>query len=166
VDFKNTVIIMTSNVGTLRPSAAFGFGTEEQKARFDEMSESMLRELRRIFRPELLNRVDEIIVFHPLTKDQIVRIVDLMVEKVRAQLAERQISLQLSEAARQLLAEKGFDEEYGARPLRRTIQRLVENPISRGLLEQQFREGDTIIVDAQNGEIVPRLLVESKAAAS
>jgi ATP-dependent Clp protease ATP-binding subunit ClpC len=158
VDFKNTVIIMTSNIGSRHVRASVGFAEPGEEARdsYEEMRKEMLDDLRRTFRPELLNRIDEIIVFHPLSQEEIRQIVDLMMDKVRAQLRERGLSLELTEEARTLLSEEGFDENYGARPLRRAIQRLVENPISRGLLEGAFREGDTIRLEVEEGKIVPR----------
>jgi ATP-dependent Clp protease ATP-binding subunit ClpA len=159
VDFKNTVVIMTSNIGSQWMKASLGFTPEQRQADFEAMKERMLEELRRVMRPELLNRIDEIIIFHPLDREQIRRIVDLMVKRVEGQLGERAITLQLTDAARDLLGEAGFDEEYGARPLRRTIQRLVENPISGGILRGEFRAGDTVIVDVEAGKIAPRLLV-------
>jgi len=167
VDFKNTVIILTSNIGTGETSRAIGFGElgASTGVRYEEMRERMLDELRRLFRPELLNRLDEIIVFRPLTREQVRRIVDLMIHRVREQLTERKLDLQLTDAARDLLADKGFDETYGARPLRRTIQRLVENPISRGILEGRFREGDTVVVDVEGDTVVPRLREPSEATA-
>ena len=166
VDFKNTVVIMTSNIGTQWMKASLGFKIEQEQREFEDMRTRMLEELRRVMRPELLNRIDEIIVFHPLTREQIRRIVDLMVKRVEQELSERSISLQLTDSARDLLAEAGFDEEYGARPLRRTIQRMVENPISKGILQGQFREGDTVIVDVEEGRIVPKLLVPAGRAAT
>ena len=167
VDFKNAVVIMTSNIGTQwMKAAALGFRVEQEEADFQAMKTRMLEELRRIMRPELLNRMDEIIVFHPLTREQIRRIVDLMVARVGKELEERRMSLQLTDAARDVLAEAGFDEEYGARPLRRTVQRMVENPISKGILEGQFREGDTVIVDVEEDHLVPRLLVPAGRAAT
>jgi ATP-dependent Clp protease ATP-binding subunit ClpC len=165
VDFKNTVIIMTSNIGTQwMKAAALGFGVEREQADFEAMKARMLEELHRVMRPELLNRIDEIIVFRPLTREQIRRIVDLLVKRVERQLSERKISLQLTEEARDMRAEVGFDEEYGARPLRRTIQRLVENPISSGILRGEFREGDTVVVDVEDGKIAPKLLVPADRA--
>ena len=159
VDFKNTVVVMTSNIGSqwARPP---GFGKGEDTS-FERMRERMLEDLRRTFRPELLNRIDEVVVFRPLTRDQIKLIVDLMIKKLQDRLAERKISLQLTEEARSLLAEQGFDETFGARPLRRTIQRLVENPVSKGILEGSFKEGDTIIVDAEGDQIVTRVVVKT-----
>ncbi len=158
VDFKNTVIIMTSNLGSQHVrsgSLGLGGGIED----FKRTREEMLAELRRTFRPEMLNRIDEIIVFRPLTKEQIEQIVDLMLDRVSEQLSERGIKLQSTPAARSLLAKEGFDPEYGARPLRRTVQRLVENPIARGILQGEHREGDTIELDVDDGKLVTRLLV-------
>jgi len=172
VDFKNTVIIMTSNIGgQWATEGSIGFPDDEDKAKesFEKMKDQMLSDLRYHFRPELLNRIDEIIVFHPLNHEQIEQIVDLMIDEVRQQLEERKIKIELTEQAKKLLASEGFNEVYGARPLRRTIQRLVENPISKGILEKEFREGDTIVVDVEEGKIIPRLLVETekeKGAAS
>jgi ATP-dependent Clp protease ATP-binding subunit ClpB len=128
VDFRNTVLIMTSNV---RSADA----------------------LRDVFRPEFLNRIDEVIEFRPLSKDQIAEIVELQLAKLRERLAERRIELELTDAAKEALAEAGWDPAYGARPLKRAIQRLVENPLALRLLEGDFADGDTIRVDAEDGEI-------------
>src|SRR5574340_606715 len=154
VDFRNTVLIMTSNLGSqqVRSTRSIGFGREGEIA-FNTIREGMLSELRRTFRPELLNRIDEVIVFEPLGKQQIERIVDLMLDRVRVQLSEKKIALEVTEPARALLATEGFDPEYGARPLRRTIQRLVENPIARGLLRGEFREGDTVVLNVEGGQL-------------
>jgi len=158
VDFKNTVVIMTSNLGSqYLHSGALGLGHGPGVQDFAHVREEMLADLRRTFRPELLNRIDEIIVFQPLTQQQIEQIVDLMLGRVQAQLSERNIKLQPTDAARALLAKEGFDPEYGARPLRRTIQRLVENPIARGLLQGEFREGDTVVLEVAEDKLVPRL---------
>ena len=128
VDFRNTVLIMTSNV---RSADA----------------------LRDVFRPEFLNRIDEVIEFQPLSKEQIAEIVELQLARLRERLAERRIELELTDAAKQTLAEAGWDPAYGARPLKRAIQRLVENPLALRLLEGDFADGDTIRVDAEDGEI-------------
>jgi ATP-dependent Clp protease ATP-binding subunit ClpC len=163
VDFRNTVIIMTSNLGSqqVRSTRAIGFGRDGERD-FARVKEGMLGELRRTFRPELLNRIDEVIVFEPLTQQQIEQIVDLMLSRVQEQLSERHITLQATPAAKALLAEQGFDPEYGARPLRRTIQRLVENPIARGILRNEFRDGDTVELDVEDEQIVPRLVVPAQ----
>jgi ATP-dependent Clp protease ATP-binding subunit ClpB len=129
VDFRNTVLIMTSNV---RNEAA----------------------MRETFRPEFLNRIDEIVEFEPLTRDQIGEIVELQLARLRARLTERGLSLDLTDAAKEHLAEAGWDPTYGARPLKRAIQRQVENPLALRLLEGEFEEGDTVRVDAVDGELV------------
>jgi len=160
VDFKNTVIIMTSNLGSQHMrSGSLGLGASTEETSFEQTQEQMLAELRKTFRPELLNRIDEIVVFQPLSREQIEKIVDLMLEKVREQLKERQISLDVTEPARLFLAKEGFDPEYGARPLRRTIQRLVQNQVARGILQGEYRDGDTVVLDMEDGKLVPRLLV-------
>jgi ATP-dependent Clp protease ATP-binding subunit ClpC len=159
VDFKNTAIIMTSNLGSQHVrSGSLGLAGGEGED-FKRTREEMLAELRRTFRPELLNRIDEIIVFQPLTKEQIEQIVDLMLDRVREQLSERGIKLESTKQACAFLAKEGFDPEYGARPLRRTVQRLVENPIARGILQGEYREGDTVELDVEKGKLLPRLLV-------
>ena len=159
VDFRNTVIIMTSNLGSQHTRATtMGFGKAEQYD-FAKVREAILGELRRVFRPELLNRIDEIIVFDPLTQPQILQIVDLMLGRVQEQLDERHITLRATPEAKLKLAEEGFDPEYGARPLRRTIQRLVENPVARGILQGEYRDGDTVALEVEDSKLIPRLVV-------
>jgi ATP-dependent Clp protease ATP-binding subunit ClpC len=173
VNFKNTVIIMTSNIGSTKigKMAAIGFkaAPEEQRA-FEEIKEEVLKELTRTLRPEFLNRVDEIIVFHPLSKEQIKQIVDIMMVRVQKELKAQGISIELTEAAKDLLAEKGYDPNLGARPLRRTIQRLVENPLSSKILRGEFVSGDSIIADAVEGKLTfkkkKREIKDQKEAAS
>jgi ATP-dependent Clp protease ATP-binding subunit ClpB len=109
--------------------------------------------LREFFRPEFLNRVDEIVEFQPLSRDQIGEIVELQLQRLRARLAERGLDLVLTPAAKELIAEAGWDPAYGARPLKRALQRLVENPLAKRLLEHEFTDGDTVMVDAENGEL-------------
>jgi len=161
VNFRNTVIIMTSNMGSHLIEAIPAEATPaDAEMRYERMHDQVTEELRRQMRPELLNRIDEVIVFHALNREQITRIVDLLLKRTAASLAERKMTLEVTDAAKRVLAEQGFDPLYGARPLRRTIQRLLENPISNGILRREFTEGDTIVVDADsNGKIVPRLLV-------
>ena len=110
--------------------------------------------LRDVFRPEFLNRIDEIVEFRPLEREQLAEIVELQLERLRQRLAERGLSLELTDAAKEIVLEAGWDPAYGARPLKRALQRLVENPLAKALLEEQFAEGDTVRVDAQNGELV------------
>jgi len=154
VDFKNTVIIMTSNAGVelIKREASLGFAAKrnEVKARtqsYEDMRGKVLGEVKKVFRPEFLNRLDEIIVFHELTEEQLRSIVDLMVKDLQQRLAERKVGVELTEEAKSWLAEVGFDPLYGARPLRRAIERHVENPLSTKLLRGEFKEGDTILVD-------------------
>ncbi len=154
VDFKNTVIIMTSNLGTadLR-KASVGFAKADEAVTHDRMTSKVNDALKQHFRPEFLNRIDEVIVFHELTKDEITEIVDLYMRRIREQLESQGISVELTRAAKYLVVEKGYDAMMGARPLRRALQRFVEDPLSEKILWKEFRAGDTIIVDTENGEI-------------
>jgi ATP-dependent Clp protease ATP-binding subunit ClpC len=162
-DFRNTVIIMTSNVGEHHAHggkhATIGFSTGEETVTdtgYEALQARGLNDLKGIFRPELLNRIDEVVVFLPLGLPEIEQIVDLMMAAVRANLQERGLAIEVTEAARELLAKEGYAPAYGARPLRRVIQRQVENQISRGILDGTFKEGATIVVDAKEGKIVAR----------
>ncbi|MDD5081973.1 MAG: AAA family ATPase [Dehalococcoidales bacterium] len=154
VDFKNTVVIMTSNVGAemIKRDMTIGFATQknETKARkqaYDVMKEKVLAEMRKTFRPEFINRIDEIIVFHELGEEQLRSIVDLMVNDLQKRLSEHKLQLQLTEPAKSWLARTGYDPVYGARPLRRVIERYIENPLSSGLLRGEFSPGSTILID-------------------
>src|SRR6059036_1838662 len=157
VDFKNTVIIMTSNLGTRDiqkgPGIGFAIAGDDQMS-YDKMKDRVMDELKRSFRPEFLNRIDEVIVFHSLTRDNVKDIVDLMMKRVREQLKAKDLDIVLTEQSKDVLAEKGYDPSLGARPLRRTIQRMVEDPLSEKLLWKEFRAGQTVIVDARDGEII------------
>jgi len=148
VDFKNTVIIMTSNVGSHWLHELDGMDEEEVQRQVRQR----LRE--EGFRPEFINRIDEIIVFHQITREQMKDIVDIQINRLRSRLEERHITLQVTDAARNLLAEMGFDPQFGARPLKRVIQREIENRIAHGILDGTIREGDTVVVDAKDGKIV------------
>ncbi len=157
VDFKNTVIIMTSNLGTrdIQKGPGVGFAARpDEKMTYEKMKERVMEELKRSFRPEFLNRIDEVIVFHSLLREDVKQIVDLMMKRVREQLKSKDVDIELTDSAKEVLAEKGYDPSLGARPLRRTIQRMVEDPLSEKLLWKEFRAGQTIIVDAQDGEVV------------
>jgi len=154
VDFKNTVIIMTSNVGVelIKRDMTIGFAPsrDEDKTRkqaYEGMKEKVMGEVKKTFRPEFLNRIDEIIVFHELTEEQLGSIVDLLIGDLSKRLADRKLGVELTEGAKSWLVEKGYDPLYGARPLRRDIERYIENPLSTGLLRGEFNQGDTIIVD-------------------
>jgi ATP-dependent Clp protease ATP-binding subunit ClpB len=154
VNFKNTVVIMTSNIGSelWGSEAARQRGNEEQVYSLTRNSELVAR-LRQHFRPEFLNRVDEIIVFHSLTMEDLVRIVDIQLERLRKLLAERKIGLELTEAAKRYLAEKGYDPVYGARPLKRTIQRELQDPLALKILEGEFDDGDVVMAEVKDGEL-------------
>ncbi|MCH9018158.1 MAG: AAA family ATPase, partial [Chloroflexi bacterium] len=157
IDFRNTLIIMTSNLGTsgLR-QRAFGFRTDD-KAGEDEdkkLRESVNAALKETFRPEFLNRIDETIIFHPLTQEQIVRVVGLMIKDVQGRLEERGITFELTADANLWLGKEGYDPVYGARPLRRAITRFLENPMSKGILSGEFTSGDHILVDAATEGLV------------
>jgi len=158
VDFRNTVIIMTSNAGVdlIKKEGRIGFATStreqqaESRKNYELMKEKVMAEVRKLFRPEFLNRIDEIIVFHELTEEQLGQVVDLMVKELAERLAERKIKLELTDKAKSWLAREGYDPVYGARPLRRAIERFVENPLSSMILRSELSEGDTVIVDADN----------------
>ncbi len=157
VDFKNTVLIMTSNLGTadLRKSSV-GFAKASEAVSYERMKAKVHDALKVHFRPEFLNRIDEVIVFHELSRDEVVQIVDLMVRRVSDQLMSQGIALELTDAAKVLLAEKGYDPTLGARPLRRAIQQQIEDPLSERILWKEFRVGETVVVDVEDGEIVFR----------
>jgi len=172
VDFKNTVVIMTSNVGVelIKREASLGFATkrDEAKARkqsYEDMKGKVMAEVKKTFRPEFLNRLDDIIVFHELTEEQLRSIVDLMVKELQERLAERKLGVELTEGAKLWLAKKGYDPMYGARPLRRAIERYVENPLSTKVLRGEFKEGDTIIVSLKGDTLTFTAKVTTKAAA-
>src|SRR5947208_6070278 len=163
VDFKNTVIIMTSNVGAqmLSQEKRLGFNEEvrprEQTERaYESMRNRVMEELKRAFRPEFLNRVDESIVFHQLTRDEIHQIVDLMLRQVNKQLATQGLSLRVDDSVRELLSEEGYDANYGARPLRRAVQRMIEDPLSEQVLLGRFSEGDRIEGFVDDGNLAFR----------
>ncbi|CAN5476477.1 ATP-dependent Clp protease ATP-binding subunit [soil metagenome] len=157
VDFRNTIIIMTSNVGAdqIMQRTGFGFGVagsdeEQERHEYESMRERVLGQLRQMFRPEFLNRIDNVIVFHSLTQPQIRQIVDLQLARVRTQLEEKEITIEFTIEAMDLLGERGYDPQYGARPLRRIIQNLIEDPVAEGLLEGRFSGGDHIEVDVED----------------
>jgi len=150
VDFKNTVLIMTSNLGTgdLR-KASIGFAKGSEAVSYERMKEKVNAALKAHFRPEFLNRIDDVIVFHELAKQEVIQIADLLLQRTRDQLALQGIGLELTPAARALIADKGYDPQLGARPLRRAIQSMVEDQLSEKLLWKEFRSGETIIVDTE-----------------
>ena len=168
IDFKNTVVIMTSNVGAkdITRNRTLGFGNADTRASFDKMSEKVKEELNHTFNPEFLNRLDDVIVFHPLSKEHIALIVTILLKDVQKRLGEEELTLKLSDQATEFLVKNGFDENYGARPLKRAIQKWIEDPLSEKILLAEFSKGDEIDVDvAPDGEKLEfRVLASSPKA--
>jgi len=158
VDFRNTVIIMTSNVGAemIKKTGAIGFLRDTDQAKYEDMKDRLLEDVKRTFRPEFLNRIDDIIVFHSLADNHLTQIVSLMLQEVVDRVAEAGYQLEVTDAAKLLIAHEGNDPTYGARPLRRAIQRLVENGLATELLAGNFKDKGRVIVDAEDGHIVFR----------
>ncbi|MDO8736588.1 MAG: ATP-dependent Clp protease ATP-binding subunit, partial [Thermoleophilia bacterium] len=163
VDFRNTIVIMTSNIGakTIAKESPLGFAAiEEDGMSYDDMKTNITGELKRVFRPEFLNRVDEVIVFHKLDRADITSIVDLMIARVSQQLAERQVLIELTVPAKELLVEKGFDPGMGARPLRRAIQQYVEDLLADEVLAGAIPDGSTVLVDRKDDRTFMTLLAK------
>ncbi len=161
VDFKNTVIIMTSNLGTKDLSKNIGFSHTSSEDNYEKMKAKVSEELKKYFRPEFLNRIDETIVFHELTREEVKQIVDLMMERIYEQLKNSDLEILLSDEAKEFLSSEGYDREFGARPLRRAIQRLLEDPLSEELLKGIYKAGSTIIVSHKEGETLTFEAVEA-----
>ena len=160
VDFRNSLVVMTSNIGAelIRRDNSLGFSismdeNEASRESYERMKEKVLSEVKRFFRPEFLNRIDGIVVFHALTRDHILQIVDLLLDEVRINLTEKGVSLEISDGAKELLAVRGYDPTFGARPLKRVIQDLIEDPLSEQLLQGRFGPGDMVFIDVDGGEI-------------
>jgi ATP-dependent Clp protease ATP-binding subunit ClpC len=165
VDFRNTIIIMTSNVGAqlLTKQQALGFNVAKDEAErvagdYDAMSDKVQQELKRLFKPEFLNRVDKVLVFRPLTRPDLRQIVDIQLERLSPRLAEHDLKLETTDAARDLILDRGYDPEYGARPLRRAIVDLIEDPLSEKLLSGEIKAGDSVVLDVVDGQLVFRAL--------
>jgi ATP-dependent Clp protease ATP-binding subunit ClpC len=157
VDFRNVIVIMTSNIGStsISKNQALGFNlSDEQGLSYEDMKGRVMGDLKKAFRPELLNRIDEIIVFPKLSKDEILQIVDLMLNRLRVQMAEHEVTIELSLEAKEMLVEKGYDPAMGARPLRRAIQRLIEDPLADFVLGRSLEPGSSIVIKRQNEEEV------------
>ncbi len=172
VDFRNSVLVMTSNLGSdlIKRETAMGFTIKSDEAQTEEssyqrMKDKVMDEVKRFFRPEFLNRIDATVVFHQLNRPEILQIVDLMMDQVRKELQEKQVALELTDPARDYLGEKGFDPVLGARPLRRLIQNEVEDTLSDELLSGRINEGDTAVIDLEDGKIVVRTQVPAEAPA-
>jgi ATP-dependent Clp protease ATP-binding subunit ClpC len=157
VDFRNTIVIMTSNIGaaTISKNQTLGFSVgDDTGLSYEEMKDRIMGELKKVFRPELLNRIDEVIVFHKLTKDEIKLIVDLLMKRVREQMTTHEVTIELTDEAKELLVEKGYDPTMGARPLRRAIQRYIEDPLADFVLGREIEPGSTILVARKGDEEV------------
>jgi ATP-dependent Clp protease ATP-binding subunit ClpC len=148
-DFKNTVVIMTSNVGArdITKGRSLGFHAPDQKSSFERMAEKVKEEMQHVFNPEFLNRLDDVIVFHPLSRENIAEIVNILLRDVQKRLGDEELTLKLTEAASAFLVEHGYDEKFGARPLKRAIQKYIEDPLSEKILLAEFAKGDEIEVD-------------------
>jgi ATP-dependent Clp protease ATP-binding subunit ClpC len=160
VDFRNTILIMTSNIGAdlIQRDTSFGFAVRKDEAKtqeeaYNKMREKLMGELKHLFRPEFLNRIDGIVVFRSLTKDDIRSIVDVQLRLLKPRLEEHGLTLQVTEAAKDRLSEEGYDQQFGARPLKRTIQRYIEDPLSEGVLSGQFKDNSTVTADMVDGTI-------------
>src|SRR5499427_4559699 len=159
VDFRNTILIMTSNAGAelIRRETGLGFHKAESRQtaqeQYDRMKDKVLQEMRKLFRPEFLNRIDATVVFRALGRDQIREIVDLMLSRTQKQLTEQRLVMEASDGAKDLLMEKGFDAVFGARPMRRAIQNLIEDPLAEGLLHGRFQPGDVVLVDRAGDDL-------------
>jgi ATP-dependent Clp protease ATP-binding subunit ClpC len=162
VDFRNTIVIMTSNVGSsvITREAQLGFSTQVDEARSEEtyrdMKSKLMKELKRLFRPEFLNRVDEVVVFHELLREDIEKIVDIQLVQINDRITDHGIKLVLTEAGRDALVDEGFDPQFGARPLRRALQRLIEDPLAERMLQGEIEDGDTVWIDADGEDVVLR----------
>jgi ATP-dependent Clp protease ATP-binding subunit ClpC len=166
IDFKNAVIIMTSNLGArdITKGKALGFRPQDDTSAYDTMRERVTDEIERAFNPEFLNRVDDVIVFHPLSRDQIGQIVHIMMKEVHDRLAEENLRARLTDAALTFLVDRGYDEKFGARPLRRAIQRFIEDPLSEKILGSEFPAGEEIEIDvAPDGNALEFRVLSTKA---
>jgi ATP-dependent Clp protease ATP-binding subunit ClpA len=152
VNFKNTVIVMTSNVGSgiIHETGPIGFSVNAKNGKNEDVRKKLLDALRQTFRPEFLNRVDDIIVFNPLSHEHLSKIIDIQLGRVVSILAARGIGLQVTPAAKEVLMADGYDPNYGARPMKRSIQRLIQDPLALQLLEGKYLAGDTVVVDADS----------------
>src|SRR6058998_778997 len=170
IDFRNTIIIMTSNVGAelLKKQTVMGFGAPMEGHDYDSMRDKILDETKRVFKPEFLNRLDEIIVFHSLGKPELLRIVDLEVDKVLTRIKAKDVHIELQQSAKEFLIEKGYDPQYGARPMRRAVERFLEDPLAEELLRGNVKAGDKVEVAAVDGKLsfrVPESQAQSGAPA-
>src|SRR5581483_5405623 len=160
VDFRNTIIIMTSNIGAdlIQRDSNLGFAHKRDEAQSNEdayskMRDKLMGELKRLFRPEFLNRIDGIVVFRGLTKEDILQIVDVQLRLLKPRLEEHSITLEMTDAAKEQLAREGYDPQFGARPLKRKLQQLIEDPLSEGVLSGEFKDNSKVTVDVIDGQV-------------
>jgi len=155
VDFKNTIIIMTSNVGAdlIRKTGSLGFKAQKEEVTYQDMKEKLLEAVKHSFKPEFLNRIDDIIVFRQLSREDLLKIVDIEIAHVADRLKEQDITLDVNKEAKELLIEKGFDPVFGARPLKRTIQRFLEDPLAQEIIAKKYKAGSKILVTRKNEEL-------------
>jgi len=156
VDFRNTILIMTSNVGAqvIRKQGSLGFRTQTEEAGYEDMKNKLLDEVKTTFKPEFLNRVDGIVVFRPLAKEDLEKIVEIEISYVAQRLKEQNITLELDKDAKELLIEKGFDPVFGARPLKRTIQRFLEDPLAEAIISGSVKENSHLVVKRKNDVLI------------
>jgi ATP-dependent Clp protease ATP-binding subunit ClpC len=168
IDFRNTIIIMTSNVGAelLKKQTVMGFGAPREGHDYESMRDKILEETKRVFKPEFLNRLDETIVFHSLEKSHLMRIVDLEVAKVKARIKAKDIEIMLDTVAHEFVIEKGYDPNYGARPMRRAVERYLEDPLAEELLRGNVKPGDRVEVTAADGKLTFHVTEPQHSAAA
>jgi ATP-dependent Clp protease ATP-binding subunit ClpC len=156
VDFRNTIILLTSNVGAeaIRKQSAIGFGPSSDEGNYEKMRDKILEEAKRSFRPEFLNRLDDVIVFRSLSKPDLIQILELEVQKVMERLQVKKLQILLDDKARNFLLEKGFDPVYGARPMRRAVERYLEDPLAEEILRGHLHQNDPIQVSAEANKLV------------
>ena len=156
IDFRNTIIILTSNIGAelIKKQSVMGFGgNQRDEAKYDVMRDKILEEAKKVLKPEFINRLDDLIVFHPLAKKELYKIVDLEISKVVERIKTKEILIELDELAKDFLADKGYDPDYGARPMRRAVERHLEDPMAEELLRGTIKSGDTVKVSALDGKL-------------
>jgi ATP-dependent Clp protease ATP-binding subunit ClpC len=167
IDFRNTIIILTSNIGAelIKKQGVMGFGASQRdETKYDVMKDKILEEAKRVLKPEFINRLDDLIVFHSLAKAELVRIVDLEISKVTDRIKLKEISLELDETAKDFLAEKGHDPAYGARPMRRAVERYLEDPMAEEILRGNIKPGDIAKVVAEDGKLAFKVTASTKPA--
>jgi ATP-dependent Clp protease ATP-binding subunit ClpC len=156
IDFKNTIVIMTSNLGTqlVKNQSSLGFAVRGQESDYDAMKKQLKEELEKEFRPEFLNRVDDVIIFRPLNREDLQSIIDIELARVKNRLADKNIVLEVPKDAKEFIIDKGFNPDLGARPLRRALEQLIEDPLAEEILRGNFKNKNTIVVKVKEGSLV------------